>query len=425
MHALVVNFRDVTERREGEEALRESNRQLQEALSELQRAQSALLQQERLGALGQVASGIAHDLNNALAPVVGFSELLLEHPQGLHDPAKVEQYLTLIHAGAEDAASVVGRMREFYRPREEDEPFTAVDVNHLATQTVRLSEPKWRDQAQAAGKTIVVQTDLQPVPPVLGHEAEIREALTNVLFNAVDATKQGGITVRTRSISGNVVLEVIDTGVGMPEAVRQRCLEPFFTTKGAQGSGLGLAMVFGTMRRHEGTLEIDSTVGRGTTVRLVFPTAKEQEDGALARRGTKHSTLASRAGSPLQVLLVDDEPIVRQVTAAYLMAEGHTVTEAASGREALEYFRPGRFDLVVTDRAMPGMPGEQLAASIRDIAPTTRIVLLTGFGDLMRAAEETPHGVDLVLGKPMTLAKLRKVLDQLFPPIASPAAEQS
>ncbi|MBF8257310.1 MAG: hypothetical protein HW375_2217, partial [Anaerolineales bacterium] len=243
---------------------------------ELRRTQEHVSRQERLKSLGQMASGIAHDFNNALVPVAGYTELLLERPDQLQDKDRTLRYLRLILTGVRDAASVVGRLREFYRRREAGEKFHAVDLNQLIEQVIALTRPKWRDEALARGCDIEVTAELQPVPSMLGNESELREMLTNVIFNAVDAMpKGGGITIRTLGIlhgaetAGSpaadpptqVSLEVSDTGIGMTEDVRQRCLEPFFSTKGERGSGLGLAMVYGTVKRHRGTLDLNSAVG--------------------------------------------------------------------------------------------------------------------------------------------------------------------
>lgn len=412
--AVVVNVRDVTELREQAASLLESNAQLKQALEELLGAQSALLQQERLRALGEMASGIAHDLNNALAPVVGFSELLLDRPGTLEDRELVRSYLELIRTGAGDAASVVGRLREFYRLREADEPREAVDLSALVTQCVDLTRPKWRGQAQSSGRTIVVDTDLAPVPPVAGNASELREALTNVIFNAVDAIGgDGRVTLRTRSAEGMAVVEVSDTGAGMSEEVRLRCLEPFFTTKGERGTGLGLAMVWGIVHRHGGSVEIESEVGCGTTIRLCFPTAADTA-GTEADAGAAAET----ARDALRVLVVDDEAAVRAVVVAFLQADGHAVVAVGSGAEALERLRAEPFDLVITDRAMPGMSGDRVAAAVKEWSPRTPVLLLTGFGDLMSAAGESPAGVDAILGKPVTLAKLRATLATLVPRLA-------
>jgi signal transduction histidine kinase/ActR/RegA family two-component response regulator len=396
--------RDITERKRAEEEIHESNRRLEEALAELKATQQQALLQERLRALGQMASGIAHDFNNALSPILGYSELLLDRPQQLEDHQKVTRYLQMINTGAKDAASVVRRLREFYRNREEDEVFLAVNLNDLIEQVIMLTQPKWKDQALANGITINLNTDLQNVPRVSGNDAELREVLTNLVFNGVDAMPEGGtLTVRTRPEGGQVLLEVSDTGTGMTEEVRQRCLDPFFTTKRERGTGLGLAMVYGIIQRHRGTMAIESELGRGTTFIIGLPVYAEQE-----RSGKTEDP--ERPSRQLRVLAVDDEPAVLEVVTEYLSGDGHTVEAARGGVEALQKFHAGWFDVVITDQGMPEMTGEQLAAMIKRTAPEKPVILLTGFGDLILASGLKPSGVDLVVSKPPTLAALREAL---------------
>jgi CheY-like chemotaxis protein len=252
-----------------------------------------------------------------------------------------------------------------------------------------------------------VVTDLGEIGPVLGNAADLREALTNLIFNAVDAMPQGGtITVRTRPADPRVVLEVSDTGLGMTEEVRRRCLEPFFTTKGDRGTGLGLSMVYGVLQRHQGSIDIQTTLGKGTTFALTLPIVTAQPP-------TEQVASAPMASRPLRVLLADDEEIVRLVVKEYLRGDDHTVVTATNGQECLDHFQRGQFDVVILDRAMPGMNGDQVAAAIKQIKPETPIILLTGFGSIMQASGETPSGIDLVLAKPVTIAALRSALGKV------------
>ncbi len=392
---------DVTVRKHSEEQLRESKQRLEHALEELQTAQQQVVQQERLRALGTMASGIAHDFNNALAAILGFTELLLHRPENLNDKAKVIRYLELMNTAAKDAGHIVNRLREFYRHREEGEVFMPVDLNRLVEEAISLTQPKWKAQAEARGVTITAETELQELPPVFGNAADLREVLTNLMFNAVDAMTQGGkITLRTRADEAHVTLEITDTGTGMTEEVRRRCLEPFFTTKGVHGTGLGLSMVYGIIQRHEGTVDIRTELGKGTTFIISLPVRAEAQPPQ-----ETESTPAPAA--PLRVLLVDDEELVRKILNEFLIGDGHDVTLAANGEEALVKFRDGQFDLVFVDRAMPGMSGDQVAAAIKGASPAMPIIMLTGFGGMMEASDETPSGVDLVVGKPVTMAKLR------------------
>jgi CheY-like chemotaxis protein len=215
------------------------------------------------------------------------------------------------------------------------------------------------------------------------------------------------------SAATQVFLEVSDTGTGMTEEVRRRCLEPFFSTKGERGTGLGLPMVFGIVKRHRGTLDIESAVGKGTTFVVLLPA-----DTSQAREVQQRTQAPS---GPLHVLVVDDEPIARDVLTEYLTGDGHTVQTAVNGRDGFEKFKAGTYAVVITDRAMPEVGGDQLAAMVKEASPTTPVVLLTGFGDLMNAAGEKPEGVDLVVKKPIRLGTLREVLVKMTDPQAAAA----
>ncbi len=397
---------EITERKEAEWALQDSNRRLEEALAELCRTQQGIIQQERLRALGQMASGIAHEFNNALMPIAGFSELLLTQPQYLRDKKKLTEYLRGINTAAQDAVAVVSRLREFYNQREGETDHLPVKLNDFVVQAISLTQPKWKDEAEASSIAISIETDLQEVPPILGNEGELRQVLINMILNAVHAMPNGGtITIRTRLDGQDAVVEVSDTGVGMSEDTRQRCFEPFFTTKGEGGTGMGLAMVYGTIQRHEGTIDVESERDKGTTFFIRLPARKA--------RKAKTKKKAPAPTAPLRVLLVDDEPSVLQVLNAFLTRDGHNVETATNGREGLEKLLAGTLDLVVTDRAMPGMSGDQLAAAIKTIRPTP-VILLTGFGDIMHVNGEKPAGVDLIVSKPVSGAALRQAVAKVI-----------
>ncbi len=375
---------------------------LEDAMRQLQDAQTRIVQQERLRALGQMASGIAHDFNNSLAPIVGYSDLLL-HSDRINPKSAIE-YLAIIHRAATDSSNVVSRLREFFRYRDEHDVFGPVKLNDLVEQVMGLTRPRWRDQALGRGVEIQFEMDLQRVPAVLGSESELREMLVNLIFNAADAIGEKGGTIfcRTYSRDGAAVIQVIDTGCGMPEEVRMRCFEPFFTTKGDQhGLGLGLAMVHGIIRRHEGQIEIDSTPGKGTTVTISLVAYDDVQYPETQPGGEEYL-------KSLRVLVVDDEPAVREVLTVCLWEDGHTVDTASDGQEGLAKIQGGgKWDIVLTDRAMPRMNGDQLAAEIRKIEPDMPIVLVTGFGDIMGDVGDQPELVDVVVRKPFTLASIR------------------
>ncbi len=385
--------------------------EIQRAYEELRQSQQAVLQQERLRALGQMASGIAHDINNAISPVALYTEFLLESEASLSPRAKGQ--LQTISNAIDDVAATVARMREFYRQRESDAPLSPVQLNSCARQVVDLTRARWSDMSQQRGHTIEIRTDLaEDLPEILSVEGEVRETLTNLYLNAFDAMPEGGtLTVRTRKAgNGAVCLEVSDTGMGMDEETRKRCLEPFYTTKGERGSGLGLAMVYGMVERHGGSIEIDSAPGAGTTIRILFE----------ARPAVAAPAAAAPAGpgSPLAILVVDDDPMLLKSLEDALSGDGHAVTTANGGKAGVDAFRAaldaGRaFDLVITDLGMPYMDGRKVAAAIKEASASTPVLLLTGWGQRMIAEEEVPPHVDRVLGKPPRMAQLREAFAAL------------
>jgi|GEM_PF-2041356 len=402
---------DITKRKQAEGELRDSKRQLEEKVEELRLAQHQILLQEKLRGLGQMASGIAHDFNNALSPILGFSEFLLKHPEKLADHAQVTKWLTNIHTSATDAAGVVRRIREFSHQKQvASDALTLIDPNQLVIQTIEMTEPSWKDQAQATGRTFHLSTDLQPLPFIVGEAFAIREMLTNLIFNALDAMPKGGTLTLSTVVDGKFVrLSVKDTGTGMTEEVLQRCLEPFFTTKGTEGTGLGLAMASSIVKRHSGRMEIESTLGQGTTIVVRLPIPGDPAE-------TQVMTATPVPTRSLRVLVVDDEPLLCEIVSELLSSDGHTVETVANGEAALVRLKNGSFDLVLTDRAMPKMSGEQLAVAIHQSAPSVPVILMTGFGDIMKADGAMPPHIHAILSKPITETTLREVLAKVFPP---------
>src|SRR5712692_5139561 len=330
-------------------------------------------------------------------------------PEDLDDKEKVRQRLELIRTAGRDAAHLVSRLTEFYRPRDESEVFVAVDLNGVIRTAVALTEPRWKAQARSRGASVHVETDLHEAPRVEGNVSELRDVLMNLIFNAVDAMPQGGTLRIATELDGTrdtVLVTVEDTGTGMTPEVRRRCLEPFFTTKGERGTGLGLAMTYGVIKRHRGTIDVESQPGEGTTFRIRLPAGA---DRPVAPRQARVEAVLR----PLRVLVVEDEPVPRQVVVEYLTGGGHIVETAMNGHQGLQRFQTGGFDVVITDRAMPQMNG-QLAAAIEQMAPhKPAVIMLSGFGDEAGPAGELPPGVDFVLAKPVPLERLRDALRRL------------
>lgn len=392
---------------------------LQRAYDDLRQTQQAVMQQERLRALGQMASGIAHDINNAISPVVLYTESLLEREPNLSERAR--GYLENIARAINDVAATVARMREFYRQQEPQLTVLPINLNQLVRQVADLTRARWSDMPQQRGIVITLAMELAAdLPAVVGVESEIREMLINLVFNAVDAMPDGGtLTLRTRcadpqhsdsaTSSPYACVEVVDTGVGMDEDTQRRCMEPFFTTKGERGTGLGLAMVYGVAQRHGARIDIESAKGSGTAIRLSFPTP-------VVTPAAPGGNAAAVAILPrLRILLVDDDPMLLKSLRDTLEIDGHAIVIANGGQAGIDAFRAAHgsakaFDIVVTDLGMPYVDGRKVAGSIKEISMTTPVILLTGWGQRLLDDGDTPSHVDLVLSKPPRLHEVREAL---------------
>lgn len=397
-----------------EQQVRVRTSQLELTLSQLRSTQAAVIKQERLRALGMMAGGIAHDFNNALTMMLGYGELLLPYFQQ-NGPDKERNYLAHMISAAEDARHIVARLREFYRPAGSEDVRAPVNLNAVVEQAISLTTPRWKGTSQAAGVQINVVSDLREIPQIAGSGAELREMLTNFIFNSVDAMPNGGaISIATRMVGEQVCVSITDTGSGMTAEERSRCLEPFFTTKGERGTGLGLAVVYGIVQRHGGNIDVVSEKGRGTTFTVTLPVTAAVE--------APEPEAVEAVSEALCVLVADDQEIICELIAEYMRADGHQVTMAFDGHSAIEKYRAGAFDLVVTDQSMPGLNGTQLAALVKAEETSAPVILLTGFGDEMQATGNAPEGVDLVVCKPVSHADLRRAVARALAAKASKAA---
>jgi len=396
---------------------------LQQAYNDLRNTREAVMQHERLRVLGQMASGIAHDVNNALAPVKLYTQVLLEDEDGLS--ARGRGNLKTIRKAIDDITKTVARLREFYRSGEPQPVLAPMDLNNLIQQVLEFTRVRWRDMPQEAGIAIDAVTDLTAdLPPALGIESEIREAIINLIFNAVDAMPLGGtLTLRTgvtqpeafasqEAGAKQVYMEVIDTGLGMDENTLRRCMEPFFTTKGERGTGLGLAMVYGIVQRNNGVIEIESAPGAGTTIRVRFTVVRSAP-------AQLNPTVEADVLSPRRVLVIDDDPLVVEVMRDILERDGHQVSVAEGGETGISIFREActrgeAFDIVLTDLGMPYVDGRRVASAIKAESGSTPVILLTGWGRRLLAEGDLPPHVDQVLSKPAELAELRHAMACCF-----------
>jgi CheY-like chemotaxis protein len=297
-----------------------------------------------------------------------------------------------------------------------------VVMNRLVQQVLDLTRVRWNDMPQHKGHMVKLITDFAPdLPAINGVENELRDALTNLIFNASDSMPEDGtLTLRTQVVGRRsaasqeelqsfVSTEVIDTGIGMDEDTRRRCLEPFFTTKGERGTGLGLAMVYGAIKRHGGEIEIESTPGTGTIMRLLFPVATE------SATPSAEPFVPPSAIEPMRILIVDDDPLLIKSLRDTLDSAGHLVTTADGGQLGIDTFAAALngsdpFEVVITDLGMPYLDGRRVATTVKELSPTTPIIMLTGWGQRMVTQGEIPANVDCVLSKPPKLRELNQAL---------------
>jgi signal transduction histidine kinase/DNA-binding response OmpR family regulator len=361
---------------------------LRRAHQDLARSQERLVQSERLRALGEMAAGVAHDFNNLLTVIVGRTQLLLRRETDASRASALEAVLR----AAQDGAETVRRILEFTRTRRRL-PFVAVDLRQVVSEVVELVRPRWRDEAQSRGVRYEVLVEGQ-APPVAGRPEELREVFSNLLHNALDAMPEGGVCrFALTEEEGGAVVAVADTGCGMTEEVRRRAFEPFFTSKGPQGTGLGLSVAWGIVQRHGGTIDVQSVPGSGTTFVVRLPVPAELP-APPAPPPAPESVRGRR------VLVVDDEPEVRTVLGDLLREAGCLVTAVADGAEALVVCERERFDLVLSDVSMPGLSGWEVTARLRRRFPDIRLGVVTGWGDRLDPAQVRAAGIQVVIAKP-------------------------
>ena len=384
----------------------------------LRAAQEQLVSTGRIKALGEMAAGVAHDFNNVLNGILGRSQLILRDlRRDPIEPERIARSASVIEQLSQQGSETVRRIQEFTLIRR-DRPVSVTDLNRVATLAVRLTEPKWRDESRSRSLGVHIEAELGEVRPIVGTLQELSQAVSNLIFNSVEAMPAGGrVTVRTFTRGEHAVIEVEDNGTGMSSETRQRLFDPFYTTK-AQGQGLGMSVVYGIVNRLGGTVEVDSAPGCGSRVRLVFPVSDAcatavQDSDACAVEVPDCATAAPK-GRLGRVLVIDDEAHNREICAEFLAVAGHTVDTAASGTEALARLGSGTYDVVITDLCMLGLSGWDVARGVKATSPGTRVMLLSGWG--IQQDEDHAHsaGVDLVMSKPADMDALLDSVQRLL-----------
>jgi signal transduction histidine kinase/predicted negative regulator of RcsB-dependent stress response/ActR/RegA family two-component response regulator len=389
-------------------ATRERLRKCLETIAEAHTRHEAQREQEihaqKMAALGELSFGVAHNVNNTLTGILGRAQLILRNS---NDPAKIEAGLELIIKSAEDGAHIIRRIQDFARQRPSRE-FETIAIAELLRDACEMTRPRWEARSEFAPIRFALHADCKAY--VKGDPVELREVLVNMIYNAIDAMPSGGeVRVATQENRDRVVVYITDTGTGMGPEVKQRLFDPFFTTKGKAGTGMGLAVSFGIIRRHQGSIEVDSEPGRGTTFKISLPKVMPvlpEADGT----GSPESVV-SPSEDKVRVLVVDDETHVREVLIEALEAEGCEVVSAQSGEIALALYDQykGKFDAVFTDIGMPEMSGWELVTEIRERSKTMPIAIISGWADAISVQTRNAVKADWVVAKPFDIDRISKI----------------
>jgi CheY-like chemotaxis protein len=368
-------------------------------ITDRKRIEEQLFQAEKLRAVGEMASGVAHDFNNALAAILGNTQILLYTAQD----EESKETLKIIEKVAKDSSQTVRRLQDFTRKPVPQELFK-VDINAIVKDSIEITKPKWKDEAQSRGIRIEIVSNLEDIPFGSGSASELREVFTNIIFNAIEAMHEGGkIEIRTFRKKRDVFVQISDTGVGITEETKKKIFEPFFTTKPFTNTGLGLSMSYGIVKRFGGEIEVGSKVGQGATFTIILPIGEDEREETGDSRPIKKARKA-------RILVIDDDEFVRSVLSRTLVQADHQVTVAENGGKGVQIFKEGEFDLVLTDLGMPGMSGWEVCRMIREISPHTPVGMITGWGEERDQSKMEEYGLDFFISKPFDLAQILNVV---------------
>jgi nitrogen-specific signal transduction histidine kinase len=383
--------------------------ELRGLLDELTATHHQTVQQERLRAFREMAGEVAHDFNNTLSGILARAQLLLADVQ---DP-DVRRSLRMIEQVALEGAWVVRRFQDFSRTRPA-RPFQPVDLNQLVEEIANSARSRWSQQLTARGIVGEVRAEIGAVPMVSGDMAELRQVLTSMALNALDAMPEGGnLTFRTGREGGRVFCQVVDTGIGMSEHTRLHVFDPFFTTKREKGKGFGLSGAYAVVDRHGGEITVESEPGKGAIFTVWLPVAADAVEPlpTPARPAPAAAPPAPKPVPGAKILVVDDSEEVREVLRELLSRHGYTVVTSPDGESGLVELETRPFDLAMVDLGLPGISGLEVAHRLKSRWPATRVALMTGYGDRMGSEDVKSKGVDFVLAKPFSLDQLRSVVD--------------
>lgn len=376
---------------------------LERAYKELSNTQEQLIMTEKLRALGEMAGGVAHDFNNVLGAILGKTQLLLREV----DNPKWIEHLKLIEKVTLAGAKTVQKLQNFTRVSRQSQ-FEHIDLIKVIEDAIEMTRPRWKDECQHQGVVINLNFKQNELQPILGNPNELVEAISNLILNAVDALPQGGnIEIVAVMEDEQAVIKIKDNGIGMSESVMKRIFFPFFTTRGKQGTGMGLSVVYGIITRHKGDIDVSSKVGQGTEITLSFPST-----GETIQKPKPSVRIVSELGAT--ILIIDDDDNIREVISEVLEVLGHSVKSAPSGEEGLKLFKKEKFDLVITDLGMPGMSGWEVTRICKSLKPSVPVMMISGWGHQIDEEMVNQSKLDGILGKPFEIDKIKNMIQEVL-----------
>jgi len=376
---------------------------LERAYKELSNTQEQLIMTEKLRALGEMAGGVAHDFNNVLGAILGKTQLLLRE---VENPKWVE-HLKLIEKVTLAGAKTVQKLQNFTRVSRQSQ-FEHVDLIKTIEDAIEMTRPRWKDECQRRGVVINLDFKRNKLRPILGNPNELVEAMSNLILNAIDALPKGGtIEITAMMEDEQAVIKIKDNGIGMSESVMRRIFFPFFTTRGEQGTGMGLSVVYGIITRHKGDIDVSSKIGMGTEITLTFPSTSET-----IQKPKAPVKIVSERGAT--ILIIDDDDNIREVISEVLEVLGHHVKSAPSGEEGLKLFKKENFDLVITDLGMPGMSGWEVTRICKSLKPLVPVMMISGWGHQINEEMISQSKLDGVLGKPFEIDKIKNMIQDVL-----------
>jgi len=382
----VVTFQDITMRKRMEEEL---------------------LHSKKMQALGVISSGVAHEINNILAAIDGNIQILMRQNKGRE---KLLETLNVVHKYVRDGAEIVRRLNEFTKEKQNSVKYVAVDLADLAKHVVVFLKPRWQSMAEGGGVKFSINTDeLKQVRKIKGNPSELREVILNIINNALDAMPDGGtICILTWDDEDTVYLSISDTGIGMSEDIKSKIFDPFFTNK-ERGTGLGLSVAYGIVKRHGGRIHVSSTVGMGSAFLLSFPVTKDvYEEETAEKTGVKKGMRGNK------ILVIEDEAVIGKVLCNFLSEEGYIVEQINDGRKALDKLRTGKYDLILCDLGMPEVSGWDIMDAIELLEEKPKVGIITGFLNAADSFPEKEIKANFIVNKPFDLEDVLARIQTVF-----------